>query len=64
MDRHFMGAGGTDAWSHMKELTALSGLAGGEYAAWEARLETVRAIYSDRVAKRPELPWGDDEYRR
>jgi hypothetical protein len=64
MDRHFMGAGGTDAWQHMRELMALAGLSAEEHQQWDRRLTTVRSIYSDRVQKRPMLPWGDDEYRR
>ena len=35
-----------------------------EFSAWEARMEVVKSIYMDRVAKRPNLPWGDDQFRR
>ena len=35
-----------------------------ERPTWEARLETVEAVYRDRSARQPRLPWHDDAYRR
>ena len=35
-----------------------------ETEGWDARLNTVQAIYADRVSRMPSLPWEDDTYRR
>jgi len=60
-DLHFLSA---DAWNYMRELTRMSGMAGAEYEVYERRLALVAEVYADRVAKRPQLPWGDDWFRR
>lgn len=60
-DWHFLGP---HAWEYMRQLTALSGVAGAEYEAYDRRLSIVSQVYQDRVAKRPALPWGDDWFRR
>mmetsp|Transcript_75196 Transcript_75196/g.201933 ORF Transcript_75196/g.201933 Transcript_75196/m.201933 type:complete len:288 (+) Transcript_75196:165-1028(+) len=61
MDMHFLAG---DAWSHTRELVRLSGLEGHEFEAYCRRLSLVEEVYSDRVARRPKQPWGEDTYRR
>jgi hypothetical protein len=72
-DLHLTGAGGGSPWRYMRELLAavhadLPPTADGESwlerPTWEARLETVEAVYRDRSARQPQLPWHDDAYRR
>ena len=72
-DLHLTGAGGGSPWRYMRELLAAvhadapptaDGESWLERPTWEARLETVEAVYQDRSARQPQLPWHDDAYRR
>jgi len=72
-DLHLTGAGGGSPWRYMRELLAAvhadapptaDGESWLERPTWEARLETVEAVYLDRSARQPQLPWHDDAYRR
>ena len=72
-DLHLTGAGGGSPWRYMRELLAAvhadapptaDGESWLERPTWEARLETVEAVYRDRSARQPQLPWHDDAYRR
>eukprot|EP00658_Telonema_sp_P-2_P059685 TRINITY_DN48832_c0_g1_i2.p1 TRINITY_DN48832_c0_g1~~TRINITY_DN48832_c0_g1_i2.p1 ORF type:complete len:339 (+),score=72.19 TRINITY_DN48832_c0_g1_i2:74-1018(+) len=62
-DLHYMGAKAS-AWGYMRELMGMCELQPGVFEDWCARMEVVEAVYCDRVAKRPSLPWEDDWYRR
>ena len=67
------GPGTTSAWAYMRELLRAThatrpvdeaGDCWLERPSWEARLATVEAVYADRGARYPKLPWEDDAYRR
>lgn len=60
-DWHFLSG---NAWEHMRELTRMAGVEGAEFQSYEKRLDLVSQVYQDRVSRRPELPWGEDCYRR
>lgn len=59
-DLHFLGG---LAWGYMQDLTRLADVGGPEYDAYCQRLDVVRRIHEDRGLRRPQNPWGDDDYR-
>lgn len=72
-DLHYTNTFGASAWAYMRELIRTLHAARPpsadsdcwlERPEWEHRLETVQAVYADRGARYPQLPWHDDAYRR
>ena len=62
-DMHTMGVG-DKALQYMDQLVQLAHMPQDEYVVWAERMAIVQQIYEDRVAKRPQLPWDDDWFRR
>jgi len=69
----FLGPGTYSAWKYMRKLLCTIHAARPpaedaeswlERPSWEARLETVEAVYNDRGSRYPTKPWHDDAYRR
>mmetsp|Transcript_54039 Transcript_54039/g.126843 ORF Transcript_54039/g.126843 Transcript_54039/m.126843 type:complete len:509 (-) Transcript_54039:195-1721(-) len=58
---HFLSG---QSWDYMTGLLKEAGMATEEHERYVRRLRLVQAIYQDRVQRRPDKPWDDDEYRR
>ena len=58
---HFLSG---QAWDYMQGLLKEAGMSVEDHEKYVRRLCLIRAVYQDRVERRPDKPWDDDSYRR